>query len=241
LPFLEVVRETSMSIKPVDVEVNLEKKPVFSMHFESIAVPMGSQAKIKNAKITENVPVKKKVEKVVDATDMTATEGLNYLHDKEFDEYFLTKLFSSGNTGVQVNRKLVPTRYAITAVDDILSKKQIDEIKKFKIISDYEVYFGNNLGNYYIVLLIPSIFSYELFETYLPSSIWNDNSLAQTETDFEGYNGRTTYAENCTGGYYAARLSITKKLIELKRQSSVIIFRFITDEYFAPLGVWNCR
>ncbi|MFA6089077.1 MAG: hypothetical protein WC755_04400 [Candidatus Woesearchaeota archaeon] len=241
IKFLDVAKETAMSIKPVDVEVNLEKKPIFSMNYEQVAIPMGSNARIKSAEITENVNVKKKVQKAVDETDVNATKAINSLDKSGYDEYFLTKLLSAGNVGIGANRKLVPTRYAITAVDDLISKEHLKEIKTFNVIENYEVYYANNLGNHYIVILLPDVFSYELFETYLPESIWNDNSLAETGTDFETYDGRTTYAENCTGGYYAARIAITKKLLSMKKQATVLVFRFITDEYFAPLGVWNCR
>ena len=238
---ITLAQDTSKSLKPVDVEIALETKPRFSMQYESIATPMGAQATLKHASATENISVKRKVDKMTSATDLVSSEGLSYLHQHGFDEYFLTKLFSTGNLGVAANRKLVPTRFAITAVDDILSKKQIEQIKTFPLLDTCQVYFGNNLGNYYLVILFPSVFSFELFETYLPAGIWHDQNVAQSETDFELYDGRTAYAENCAGGYYAARIAVTEKLIEIKRQASALVLRFVTDEYFAPLGVWNCR
>ena len=60
-------------------------------------------------------------------------------------------------------------------------------------------------------------------------------------TDYESYEERKTYAENCGGGYYAARLPIVEKLHNLKRQASVLTLRFITGEYAVPLGVWVVR
>lgn len=43
------------------------------------------------------------------------------------------------------------------------------------------------------------------------------------------------------GGYYAARLGILQKLESMHRQASTLTFRFITDEYYIPLGVWVVR
>ncbi|HYD03798.1 MAG TPA: hypothetical protein VEC16_05885, partial [Alphaproteobacteria bacterium] len=43
------------------------------------------------------------------------------------------------------------------------------------------------------------------------------------------------------GGYYAARLSILEHLRSIKRQATVIALRFVSDEYWAPLGVWVVR
>ncbi|MBI2142476.1 hypothetical protein HYU15_03240, partial [Candidatus Woesearchaeota archaeon] len=48
-------------------------------------------------------------------------------------------------------------------------------------------------------------------------------------------------AENCSGGYYAARLPVLEQLARMKRQASVLVIRMITDEYLLPLGVWVCR
>jgi len=47
-----------------------------------------------------------------------------------------------------------------------------------------------------------------------------------------------TYAENCAGGYYAARLLILQYLNSIKRQASVIALRIETPTYWAALGVW---
>ena len=60
-------------------------------------------------------------------------------------------------------------------------------------------------------------------------------------TDYEGYEGRKSYAEECAGGYYAARLGILEKMKELKRQHAALVLRFTTPEYNIPLGVWVCR
>jgi hypothetical protein len=59
--------------------------------------------------------------------------------------------------------------------------------------------------------------------------------------DYEGFRGRRDYAEDTAGGYYAARLSILQKLDEIKRTASVLALRFVTKEYWAPLGVWVVR
>jgi hypothetical protein len=75
----------------------------------------------------------------------------------------------------------------------------------------------------------------------MPKASWNPTEEAQFMTDYEPYAGRKTYAENCGGGYYAARLPIVEKLKKLKRQASILCLRFITGEYAVPLGVWVVR
>jgi hypothetical protein len=137
-----------------------------------------------------------------------------------------------GNLGLKTERKLVPTRWSITAVDDTLGKKLINEIKKYKT-SNYMVYFGSFLGNNYLILVFPEVWSYELFETSV--------STQEVGTDYESYDGRKDYAFNTVGGYYAARLAILEQLSKIKRQGSVLCLRFITDDYYAHLGVWVVR
>ncbi|HIJ01480.1 TPA: hypothetical protein HA363_02425 [Candidatus Woesearchaeota archaeon] len=226
----ELYQELSLSAKPVDTEIKLEKPPSVKINFNAEATPFGPSIKLEQARITENVSVPNKVENVVN-DDLTATESLNILYDKGFDEHYLTKIFSSGNLG-RTGKKLVPTRWSITAVDDTLGKDMIREVKDYKV-NDYEFYFGGYLGNYYIILLFPEIWSYELFETYVKTK--------EFTTDYEGYYGRKSYAINTVGGYYAARFSILQKLTSIKRQATVLALRFITDEYWAPLGVWVVR
>lgn len=237
---LEISREVGMSAKPVEVEINLKQKPKFRINTDSFLAPMGPNASIEKAKITSNPRIHTKVEKVVSDTDLKSAEAMKYLYRHGFDENFLSKILSVGSLGLKKGRKLVPTRWSITAVDDSIGKDMLDEIRDYPE-SDYCSYFGSYLGNYYLILMFPDVWSYELFETYMPKASWNQTEEAQFTTDYEPFYGRKTYAENCAGGYYAARLPIIEKLKQMKRQASVLCLRFITGEYAVPLGVWVCR
>ncbi|TKJ17206.1 hypothetical protein CEE44_01575 [Candidatus Woesearchaeota archaeon B3_Woes] len=239
--FLEIAQEVGMASKPVDVEIHLKDKPVFGLYTDRIMTPTGPKAQLKQAKITSNSFVSSKVEKVVDDYDLKAEGALNYLYDKGFDENFLSKLLSIGNIGIKNNRKLVPTKWSITATDDMLSKRIINEIKYYSE-TDYMVFFGGYLGNYYLVLMFPDVWNFELFEMGVPLQInpWSKHKKFYA-TDYEDVYGRKSYAGETAGGYYASRLPILKKLKNIKRKSTVLCLRFITNEYYAPLGVWVVR
>ncbi len=71
------------------------------------------------------------MEKVYSDVDFKANEALKYLYAKGFDEHFLSRLLSVGGAGVKFERKLVPTRWSITAVDDLVGRKVISEIQDF--------------------------------------------------------------------------------------------------------------
>lgn len=237
---LEISQEVGMASKPVDVEINLDAKPQFRLSTDPYTAPMGPNAKLKKAKITSNPKIPHKVDKVVSDTDLKAMDAISYLYENEFDENFLTKLLSIGTLGVNKNRKLVPTRWSITAIDDGIAKRLMPKVHQFPEM-DYTAFFGSYLGNYYLLLSFPEPWSYELFETYLPKASWNTSTEIQYMTDYEGYNGRKTYADNCAGGYYSVRMAILEKLAQIKRQGSFLALRFITGEYAMPLGVWVTR
>ncbi|MBI2105505.1 hypothetical protein HYT56_01555 [Candidatus Woesearchaeota archaeon] len=239
--FLDIAKEIALGYKPVDVEIYLNKKPNLHDYKDKITMPMGPAAGLKKIKITENVKVLNSVEKVFNDIDLKADEGINYLYDREIDENFLTKLLSIGGLGLKKNRKLVPTRWSITAVDDIIGKKFIDEIKDFPTVDKFHLFTGNFFGNYYYIMLFPEVWSYELFEGYLPGAVWNFSGKIEFSTDNEWYDGRKNYAENTAGGYYASRIGVLEYLSKIRKQASVLVIRFETPEYTDSLGVWVVR
>jgi len=232
--WLALVQEVGMASRPVEVELSLKDIPKFRLQSDAYTAPMGPNAELTKAKVTSNPKIPTKIDKAVSDTDLKAQSAVTGLYDKGFSENTLSKLLSTGVLGVQDQRKLVPTRWSITATDDMLGKHIIEEIKDYQF-SDYAAYFGNYLGNYYLLLFFPDAWSYELFEVYLPGD------RTQCSTDYEPFGGRKEYAFDTTGGYYTVRLAIAEKLRDIKRQASVLALRFITDEYTLPLGVWVTR
>ena len=230
IKLIELSQDIAMSSKPVDVDIQLQEKPRFHLNLDSRMAPTGPNAKLKKATMTENPRIHTKVYKVFDDIDLKAQEAVNYLYENKFDENFLSKLLSVGTLGLKKDRKLVPTRWSLTATHDTIGKHLINQIKNYNNI-DYTSFFGGYLGNYYLILCFPEIWSYELFEMY----VRNHNNYT---TDYEMYDGRKNYAERTAGGYYTVRMGVLEKLRELKRQGTVLVLRFITDEYTVPLGVW---
>ena len=229
IKLLELSQDIAMSSKPVDVDIELMKKPKFRLNLDSHMAPTGPNAKLKKASITENPKIHTKVYKVFEDIDLKANDALNYLYENNFDENFLSRILSVGTLGLKKDRKLVPTRWSLTATHDMIGKNLINQIKEHNNI-DYTAFFGGYLGNYYLILCFPEVWSYELFEMYVKSPNYT--------TDYETYGGRKDYAEATAGGYYTVRMGVLEKLRELKKQGTVLVLRFITDEYTMPLGVW---
>ncbi|MFX0035719.1 MAG: hypothetical protein ACFE9I_08775 [Candidatus Hermodarchaeota archaeon] len=247
--FLETSQELSMAARPVDTETKLQKMNL-RMMMDNHALPIGPSGMTEKIKITENTKIHPQVDYCVSDTDLKASEAVSqYLYFKgNVPESTIERIFSAGLLGDSEKRRIVPTRWSITAVDDIISKALIEEIKKFPEINDYQIFEASYLDNHFKILLFPGKFIYEMNECWAPNTLWNislngnvHNLKPQIMTDYEFYHGRKSYASNITGAYYAARKSVCEYLYKIKKQARVLIFREVSGGYVVPLGVWVIR
>ncbi len=240
--FLEIAQEIAQAKNQVNAEFWLKKKPRFSISFDSRLPPIGSPAEVKKAKLSGNVAIAHPVDKTVSDTDLKAISAIEYLYKKNIDENSITKIMSLGLLGLEKNRKLVPTRWTITAVDDTISKKLIEKVKDYSVQDNCLVFHNTYLGNHFEILIIPKEWQFEVIETKFPKSVWNPNGASPVlYSDYENYYGRKTYASNVTGAYYSARLAALEYLSKKRRQASVLIIREVYPQYDTPLGVWVIR
>jgi hypothetical protein len=141
-----------------------------------------------------------------------------------------------------IDKKLVPTRWSITATDDTLGKNLLKNIKEYEEISGYLLFRSSYLSNHFNVLLVPGKWGFEQIEYYSPGCIWVEkNEEPVVMSDHEPFRGRTTYASNVGGAYYACRLAVCEHLEKIKRQATSVIVREIRRGYYVPVGVWQCR
>ena len=123
--FLEVMQEISLSSKAVDAHFELKKKPVMKVDLTSHTAMIGNPAPLKNIKLESNPKVDRKVDYLTNDTDVNATRAIEELYDFGVPVSNIMKILSAGMLGLKFQRKLVPTRWGITAVDDSLSKKML--------------------------------------------------------------------------------------------------------------------
>jgi len=238
--FVQIAQEIAIASKPVDVEIELKKRVRVGRKTDRVVTPQGMRAPLKKARVTSNVKIDRKVDRVIN-DELKAAQGIEYLYKNKFDVYILNKILSVGVLGLKKNKRFVPTRWSITATDDTIGKQILRRVRDYKWIEDYELFFGEFMGNQYMILLFPNVFSYELFELYFPGSSWNPTNELKASTDFESFNGRKTYASATAGGYYATRLGVLEYLDKIKRQAGVLVMRLETPTYWASLGVWVVR
>jgi len=238
--FLNNTQEIAMARKPVDIEVSLQKKPGSNVSGGRVK-PVSASGDIDKFVLGENPTVEKQLEKKFYDTDAKAETAVKELHNKGVDNYKIQQTLSTGMLGQEENRKLVPTRWSITASDDMLSKKLRDRVKQYQELGQIEYYRNKYLGNYFHIFLVPGKWEYELMELKRPGSVWNAAKNTYIAHNYEPFSGRTSYAEETAGAFYATRLGIAEHLNRRKRQAKAIVVREVSPEYWAPLGVWVIR
>ncbi|MBT7102555.1 hypothetical protein HN935_03530 [archaeon] len=236
----QVTQELALSSKPVSTEIFLKKKPTMQITQDSVFRPMTNPAPLKKAILEENPKVSKKVDYLTSDYDVKATTALKELYKTNIKVDHLQKLLSIGLLGTKIKRRMVPTRWSITATDDTISKQHLEKIRYFPEINQITLFSGNFLGNYIEALLLPGRLSFEAIEAWKAGNFYVGDTT-QVAQDYEGFFGRKKYASNITGGYYAMRLPTTEYLTKIKRQATIFIFREIRKEYYAPLGVGVVR
>ncbi|NJE07345.1 hypothetical protein E3E31_02110 [Thermococcus sp. M39] len=234
---LSEIQELAMSIRPVDSEILLKRKPILKVLPNEFAPPIGPKAELLDFELTENPRIPRKTDYVV-SDELKAEEAIMRLYTWGFDEYYIIRLLSAGLLGI--SKKLVPTRWSITAVQDTIGNHLRKEILKYDTINEFELYFYEFLGNRYAVLLMPESYAFELLEVWLKGSLFGSEE-PQVIHDYEDWRGIKGYAEETTGAYYAARLSILEFLRNRERQARILVFREVTPKYYAPVGVWQIR
>ena len=168
-------------------------------------------------------------------TDLKASEAVLNLHNKDVPFTAMQKAFSVGAFGTKYKRKLVPTRWSITACDTSLADQFLKEVKNFEKIDTYRVYEFGSLNNYYAIILTPTEWQYEWYEAFI-KLIGKEELIF---SDYETNGGKKEYSR-VGGCYYTAKMAVLDSLLKEKKQSGLIILREAYEGY-VPLGVFNVR
>ena len=257
---LEEAQVSVMSIKPVDVEARFSRDPVFSLELDDVAHPVGASAPIERFRVADNPSVPKRVDSLSNDS-VLANDAVVELLLSGFDVHYLSKLLTAGVLGRKESKKMVPTKWAITATDDMAAKHMMESVRDNRGLGEPRVYSNTYLDNHFEILLLPGNWEYEQFECALTPEIeervkkrqsaaslrfehaswekWKHDGTINFAEEHEPYWGRSDYAERQGGGYYAARFAVVEALYRMRRQARAVVFREIGTEYSVPIGVWG--
>ncbi len=231
--FITKLQEISLSKDSLLAEAEFEKIPR-GITFSEEHQPFGPSAAIKKLE-TENTKWQRDLQKAYYDTDLLAKDAVTSLYNKGLQFTQIQKALSTGAFGKATNRKLVPTRWSITAADDTLGKTFLSDVKQNEIIDEFRVYESSGLNNYFAVMLAPTQWQYEAAEAFI--NILNNRTFMFG--DYETYKGRTQYSE-MGGCYYTEKAVIAEKLAQNNEQAGAFVFREAYPGY-VPTGVWLCR
>ncbi len=193
---------------------------------------------IKKFKLVDNPKIEQKIYKIVN-DEITANHTCVKLYNLNLEQSRISRILSSGILGI--NKKLVPTRWSITAVDDILGKNLMEEIRNYDLINDYLVFENEYMHNRFFIILMPDKWEFEQIESWFPQTLWNPSQEPSLSVEYEFHKGRKKYAIKQSGGYYAARFAALDYLYKIRRQAKVLMIREVYPGYDIPLGVWVVR
>jgi hypothetical protein len=229
--YIESLQEVTMSSKPTDSDLLFQKPTSPKVSLDGESAPFGPVGEIKSAKFSGTSSVKS-IEKIFYDKDLKAQDAVMTLYNSGIEISKIQKCFSIGMMGQK--RKLVPTKWSITATDDIISKSLTGEVLDYGLIDSYKIFSYEHLGNSFSVVLFPHRWIYEMIEA------WYSNGILGFGSDHEDARG-IHHPPAIAGAYFAAKLGVLEYLSEKKIQAGVIILREIRPEYAIPVGVWQVR
>ncbi len=229
LQFFAFSRHKPLSLEIEGIEISPSKEEIF----DKLVSPYYKKGLVKSLRVASNVKIPKIIRKVYYDYDLKAKDAITYLYYKGKDVYDIEPLLSTASLGLLRNRRLVPTKWSITATDDILAKYIYEDIKFYEKGKDVRLFIHESYHNLFYILALPSFWSYELIEKV-------KNSFGFVR-DYEFLQPRKDYASNTTGGYYAIRLPLLEYCKKEGMQYAFFVLRVISPKYYRSVGVWVLR
>jgi hypothetical protein len=234
------LQELAMASRPVDAEMKLTKVPRRVLTLNEDTQPFGPSAPLDRFKLGK-ATADRRIETAYYDRDLKTSGAVADLYSKGVLVTRIQRAFSLGMFGEGSRRRIVPTRWSITAVDSSISLSLLKRVKHYPTIDEYRVYGFRVYDNQYVAILLPEKWRFEWIEAWFPNTTWNQfTSEPYMIGDYEEYFGRTTYAR-VGGCYYSTRLAVAEALDRERRQAAAIMLRETYPGFIMPLGVWNVR
>jgi len=147
-----LAQEIAMSRKPVATDLEFSERPKPTVSYSSLFPPIGFRGKLRSLSLAENPRVDRRVEKLY-YDEVKARDAVIYLYEKGYDVYDLARYLTAGILGIK--KKLVPTRWAITAVDSMISDYLLSRISSHPSIENVHLFHSHLYDNHFFIFFIP--------------------------------------------------------------------------------------
>ena len=231
--FVEKLQDIALSDGSIESEAAFTSEPKgFSLSEEH--TPFGPSAPLESFEIAGGT-WNQRLEKVYYDTDLLSADAVMGLHREGVPFSSIQKAFSVGTMGRGNGRRLVPTRWSITACDTMIADRLLTNVKKYPVIDSVRLHEFSSLHNNYAVLLMPTGWQYEWSEAFL-HILGNEEYVF---SDYERHAKKTVYSP-VGGCYYTSKMAVLEALAQQQKQAGAIILREALPGY-VPMGVFNVR
>ena len=218
--YVENVQELAMSERPVESEATFEKESLPDIQLkkkefqlDTTATPFGPAAPLRAFK-TSSLSADHRIESAYYDTDLRATDAIMMMYRVGVETSIIQRVLSMGMLGLKKKRKLVPTRWSISATDDIISGLLVKENEMNPTIDLFEVSQYSHLANCYSIILMPDdTWNFEMMEYWFTTK-----GQMVTAADYENVK-RLNRNPRTAGAYFAARLAIVEHLTRRRKKA----------------------
>lgn len=221
----------ALSARPVDVEMKLAKRPDPRIELDLREKPMGPKAPLDAYKLAGNPSIPRPLDSMI-TDDVQAGEAAVELYAKGIDIYAIQRALALGLLGARHRRRLVPSRWAITAVDAAVGNALADEARDLPDIGQPLYGYIEYADNRYLALVAPGPLRFYYLERWESAA-----GVAEVEVREDARGARSAM----DGGYEAARLAMLEKMLAMGRKGTVVLIRRIGPGYYVSVGNWQIR
>jgi len=227
------LQEIALSAGSVESEASFTERPA-GTSFSEEHTPFGPSAHLLDFQ-AESSRFEPHLEKCYYDTDLTSSDAIFKLHRDNVPFSSIQKALSVGALGCGRRRRMVPTRWSITACDTALADVFLSRVRQNTLVDTVRVHEFASLHNHYAVILLPTPWQYEWMEAFL--HIRGNEELLFS--DHEGFRGKKEYSP-VGGCYYSCKMAVLEGLEREGLQAGAIVLREARRGYI-PMGVFNVR
>ncbi|MCU0632171.1 MAG: hypothetical protein MUC66_04245 [Methanolinea sp.] len=227
------LQEIALSAGSIESQASFSERPA-GTSFSEEHTPFGPSAHLLEFEAASS-RFEPHLERCYYDCDLPASEAILQLHRDGVPFSSIQKALSVGSLGKGGKRRMVPTRWSITACDTTLADRFLSRVRQNNLVDTVRVHEFASLNNHYAVILIPTPWQYEWMEAFLHIR-GNEELLFSDHEEFRGKKGYS-----CVGGcYYSCKMAVLEGLMRVGIQAGAIVLREARKGYI-PMGVFNVR